>query len=132
MGWRAVKFEVQEFLVKRNAWYWCDGVVSEIAQGNNIELDMAETKSIDYDGFRALIHCARAAERNQVDLVVVNPSREARALLELTRLDHMLPISGTDPPKLPEVKSHRVSWVVAAASSLWAATFGYLLAKGID
>ncbi len=80
-------------LVKADAAPVREELKSLISEGKNrLVLDMGATEFADSSGLSVLISALNSAKESGGEVVLLNPTRPIRSLLELTRLHHVFQI----------------------------------------
>ena len=81
-------------LVLANASRVRDALQQRIASGNaRLVLDLARVEFADSSGLSAILACVNSARRRGGAVALLAPMPRVRALIELTRLDDVVPVA---------------------------------------
>jgi anti-sigma B factor antagonist len=90
---RAHVARLPETLVLANAARLRDALQQQIASGAaRLVLDLSRVEFADSSGLSAILACVNSARRRGGDVALLSPMPRVRALIELTRLDDVVPV----------------------------------------
>jgi anti-anti-sigma regulatory factor len=93
---------------------------------------MHAVEAIDATGLRELVNCSILATNKNLELNIVEPSVNAQAIIELTRLDYLLPFAQIKEEPEQESESPLVIALVAALVCVYTALLIYAFFNGFD
>jgi anti-anti-sigma regulatory factor len=93
---------------------------------------MRHVEAIDATGLRELVNCSVLATHKNVELKIVEPSKNAQAIIELTRIDYLLPFIQQAEKQEQESESPIVMTLMTALFCVYVVLMIYAFFNGFD